>query len=68
MHMDPSEPGRNVPRQFSPRDRIRICRAIHRQIMLEYFDAKTRKRDARLRMSIGLPPFRRRTIDLERCQ
>jgi hypothetical protein len=59
---------RNVLRHLSPQDRIRICRAIHRQIVRECFEAKTQKRDARLRMAIGLPPFRRRTIDLERRQ
>jgi hypothetical protein len=48
--------------------RARICAAIHSEIVREYFEAKTQKRDARLRMSIGLPPFRRRTIDLERWQ
>jgi hypothetical protein len=59
---------RNVLRRhLSPQDRIRICRAIHRCIDIEATLAATAKRNARLRMSIGLPPFRRRTIDLERC-
>jgi hypothetical protein len=55
-------------RHFSPQDRIRICRAIHRCIEIEATWPDTARRNARLRMSIGLPPFRRRTIDLERCQ
>ena len=52
----------NARRHFSPQDRIRICRAIHRHILREYFEAKTQKRDALLRMAIGLPPFRRRQV------
>jgi hypothetical protein len=59
---------RNVLRHLSPQDRIRRCRAIHRQIVRECFEANTLKRDALLRMAIGLPPFRRRTIDFERCR
>jgi hypothetical protein len=65
----PQRPSRRniLRRHFSPQDRIRICRAIYRCIELEATLAATAKRNARLRMSIGLPPFRRRTIDLERC-
>jgi hypothetical protein len=59
---------RNVLRHLSPQDRIRICRAIHRHIVRECFEAKTQKRDARLRMAIGLPPFSRRTINREAAQ
>jgi len=59
---------RNAHRRLSPQDRIRACRAIHRQIVRECFEAKTQKRDAWLRMAIGLPPFPRRTIDWERRQ
>jgi hypothetical protein len=60
---------RNVLRRhFSPQDRIRICWAIHRHLEIEASRADTAKRNALLRMAIGLPPFRRRTIDLGRCQ
>jgi hypothetical protein len=58
---------RNTRRHFSPEDRIRICRAIHRRLEIEATKADAAKRNARLRMLIGLAPFRRRTIDRERC-
>jgi hypothetical protein len=66
----PQRPSRRnvLRRHFSPQDRIRKCQAIHRCIELEATLAATARRNARLRMAIGLPPFRRRTIDLERCQ
>jgi hypothetical protein len=59
---------RNARRHFSPQDRIRICRTIHRHLEIEATLADTARRNARLRMAIGLPPFQRRTIDRERCQ
>jgi hypothetical protein len=68
MHMDQSEPGRNVPRQFSPQDRIRICRAIHRQIMLEYWQTGAHRRNVLARLAIGLPPVPRRTVNWDAAQ
>jgi hypothetical protein len=50
---------RNARRHFSPQDRIRICRAIHRQIMLEYWQTGTDRRNVLARMAIGLPPIPR---------
>jgi hypothetical protein len=55
-------------RHFSPQDRIRICRTIRRHLEIEAGRADTAKRNARLRMAIGLPPFRRRTFDRELCR
>jgi hypothetical protein len=52
---------------LKPQERARVCLALRRYIEIEATLAATAKRNARLRMSIGLPPFRRRTIDLERC-
>jgi hypothetical protein len=49
---------RNVLRRhFSPQDRILICRAIHRQIMLEYWQAGAHRRNVLARLAIGLPPY-----------
>jgi hypothetical protein len=57
---------RNVLRRhFSPQDRIRICRAIHRQIMLEYWQSGAHRRNVLARLAIGLPPVPRRTVSLE---
>jgi hypothetical protein len=53
---------------LKPQERARVCLALRRYIEIEATLAATAKRNARLRMAIGLPPFRRRTIDLERCQ
>lgn len=65
--MPQSPTRRNARRHFSPQDRIRICRALRRYIELEATLPATAWRNARLRKAIGLAPFRRRTIDLERC-
>jgi hypothetical protein len=66
MHMDQSSPGRNALSRLSPEDIRRICRTIHRHVEIEATKADAAKRNARLRMLIGLPPFPRRTIDWRR--
>jgi hypothetical protein len=68
MHMDQSDPGRNAPQRISPQQRARVCRALHRYIEIEATLAATAKRNARLRMAIGLPPIPRRTVDWKRYQ
>jgi hypothetical protein len=68
MHMDQSSPGRDAPQRISPLERARVCRTLHRYIEIEATLAATAKRNARLRMAIGLPPFPRRTFDRELCQ
>ena len=68
MHMDQSAPGRNVPQRISPQQRARVCRALRRYIEIEATLNATAKRNARLRMAIGLPPIPRRTIDWKRNQ
>jgi hypothetical protein len=59
MHVDQNDSGRNARQQFSPHDRTRVCRAIHRQIALEYLHGKASKREAWARLAIGLPPIPR---------
>jgi hypothetical protein len=54
--------------RLKPEERARVCLALHRYIEIEETLAATARRNARLRMAIGLPPFRRRTIDLEAAQ
>jgi hypothetical protein len=69
MHMDQSEPGRNVLRQqISPRERARACLLIHTLVVLESDLYATARRNVLARLAIGLPPVPRRTVDLERCQ
>jgi hypothetical protein len=68
MELGQNHAQRDAPQRISPQERARLCRALHRCIEIEATLAATAKRNARLRMAIGLPPFRRRTIDLERCQ
>jgi hypothetical protein len=53
---------RDAPQRISPQDRARLCRVLHRYIEIEATLATTAKRNARLRMAIGLPPFPRRPI------
>lgn len=53
---------------LSPQDRAKICRTLHRYLEIEATGAGTAKRNARLRMAIGLPPFRRRTVDQDCCR
>ena len=60
--------GRNALSRLSPEDIRRICRTIHRHVEIEAIKADAAKRNARLRMLIGLPPFRRRAINRELCQ
>jgi hypothetical protein len=60
---------RNVLRRhLSQQDRAKVCRALHLTLEIEATKADTARRNAKLRMSIGLPPFQRRTIDRELCQ
>jgi hypothetical protein len=59
---------RNALSRLKPQERARVCRALRRYLEIEATLAATAKRNARLRMAIGLPPFRRRTFDLERCR
>ena len=47
---------------LSPEDIRRICRTIHRRVEIEATKADAAKRNARLRMLIGLPPFPRRRV------
>jgi hypothetical protein len=57
-------PARDVPQRHRPRrkDIARVCRAIHRYLEIEATRACAAKRNARLRMLIGLPPFPRRRV------
>jgi hypothetical protein len=66
----PKRPSRRnvLRRHFSPQDRIRVCRAIHHQIVLEYWQAGAHRRNVLARLAIGLPPVPRRTLDWERRQ
>lgn len=43
----------------SPQERARICEAIRRAVALEDINRTNSKREARLRMLIGLPPIPR---------
>jgi hypothetical protein len=54
---------RNVLRHLSPQDRIRICRVIHELIALESVEPAAHRRNVLLRLSIGLPPCPRRTVN-----
>jgi hypothetical protein len=51
---------RNVLSRLKPEERARVCLALRRYIEIEETLAATAKRNARLRMAIGLPPFPRR--------
>jgi hypothetical protein len=53
---------RDAPQRISPQDRAMLCRTLHRYLEIEATQAAAAKRNARLRMAIGLPPFRRRMI------
>jgi hypothetical protein len=57
----PKRPSRRnvLRRHFSSRDRIRICRAIHHQIMLEHWQTGAHRRNVLARIAIGLPPVPR---------
>jgi hypothetical protein len=68
MSLSQPIPARNVLRHLSPQDRIRICRAIHRQIMLEYWQTGAHRREVWARLVIGLPPRPRRTVNLDAAQ
>jgi hypothetical protein len=59
MHLGQIDSGRNARQQFSPQDRARVCRAIHRYLEIESTRAATHKRNVRLRLLIGLPPVPR---------
>jgi hypothetical protein len=64
----PKRPSRRNARHFSPQDRIRVCRAIHHQIVLEYWQAGAHRRNVLARLAIGLPPVPRRTVSREAAQ
>jgi PIN domain nuclease of toxin-antitoxin system len=68
QHQSETDRGRNARRHRSPQDRIRICRAIHELIALESVEPAAHRRNVLLRLSIGLPPVPRRTINLEAAQ
>jgi hypothetical protein len=52
----------------SARDRARICRSIHRRIILETVQGRNVRREVWARLVIGLPPIPRQTIDWRRYQ
>lgn len=64
MRLQQIAPSHKPRRHIS--DRQRLCRQIHRQIILEFFDYRTAKREARLRILLGLSPIPR-AISWERC-
>jgi hypothetical protein len=68
MELEQNSPECNTPRRLSLQERAVVCRAIHRYIEIEATRAATARRNARLRMAIGLPPFPRRPVDRERYQ
>ena len=68
MEIDQNHARRNAPQRISPLERARVCRALHRYIEIEATLAATAKRNARLRMAIGLPPIQRRPIYWKRYQ
>jgi hypothetical protein len=68
MELRQNHTDRDAPQRISPQDRARLCRTLHRYLEIEATQAAAAKRNARLRMAIGLPPFQRRTLDWERCQ
>ena len=47
--------------RLKPQERARVCLALRQYLEIEATLAATAKRNARLRMAIGLPPFLRRT-------
>jgi hypothetical protein len=55
------------PTALSPRDRARIRRAIHWLVSLESGQSDARKREARLRMAIGLKPPRDQPAEMSPC-
>jgi hypothetical protein len=62
MEIGQNHAERDAPQRISPQDRARLCRTLHRYLEIEATQAAAAKRNARLRMAIGLPPFRRRMI------
>ena len=62
MHLYRHRQRRNALSCLSPEDIHRICRTIHRHVEIEATMAATAKRNARLRMAIGLPPIPRRRV------
>jgi hypothetical protein len=62
MHLYRHRQRRNALSRLSPEDIRRICRTIHRHVEIEATKADAAKRNARLRMLIGLPPFPRRRV------
>jgi hypothetical protein len=68
QHLSQTDRRRNARRCLSPQDRAKACIAIHRLIILESAQPDTARRNARLRMAIGLAPFMRRMVDRESWQ
>jgi hypothetical protein len=68
MQIGQNHTDRDAPQRISPQDRARLCRTIHRCLEIEAAQAAAAKRNARLRMAIGLPPFPSRMLDWKRCQ
>ena len=62
QHLSETGRRRNARPCLSPQERAKACLAIHRLIILESLWPDTARRNARLRMAIGLPPFPRRRI------
>jgi hypothetical protein len=66
MQLDQNHARRNAPQPVSPLERARVCRTLHRYLEIEATKSAAAKRNARLRMAIGLTPFKRRTLEWER--
>jgi hypothetical protein len=49
-------------RKVTPSQRARICETIHKQLALEYFNARNSRREVWARLCIGLRPFPRRVF------
>jgi len=68
FHMDQKSPADKAAqamrgaRHLLPQERAKACRAIHELVVIESIQPATARRNARLRMLIGRPPFTPRTI------
>jgi hypothetical protein len=68
MELAKNHARRNAPQRIFPLERAKVCRTLHRYLEIEATKSAAAKRNARLRMAIGLPPYPRRTLDWERYQ